>query len=129
MARTLLDMCESIDFALLRKQKAFLLTLAEDLSGEEEQAVTGIIHLLDDLQDDAHKLGFPAFSESKNENCIVGLKCPKCGHEDSFDIVATSLMRVLDDGTDTFHDVEWGGRSNIMCAKCHHTGKVWEFQA
>ena len=33
-----------------------------------------------------------------NTNCLEGIRCTKCGHEDSFKIKATVLVLVTDEG-------------------------------
>ena len=62
-----------------------------------------------------------------NSNCLEGFKCPECGYEDEFLIVAMAEFRVTDDGTTEFTDVDWTGGNICKCAKCDHYGKVWNF--
>lgn len=65
-----------------------------------------------------------------NENCLVGIKCPKCGYEDGFNIECGVWCDVTDDGADPLcvGDIEWGGDSRIECQYCHHTGTVKQFE-
>ena len=126
----LLGFLEKIDFPLLRKQKTCLIEVYEGLDEEERNALAGIHSLLDDLQDAADALGLSAYGESKNENCLQGIKCPDCGNEDRFHIAVLSFTDVSDDGTGSeVCDTEWDGRSAIECSECHLLGKVWQFQA
>jgi len=126
---TLKTFMEKIDFALMRRQKACLMLVYEKLETPEQTALQGIHGLLDDIQDAADKIGLPAFGKSKNENCLQGIKCSKCGNEDQFSIQMTARIAITDDGTDSHTDTEWDGMSFIDCHECGHNGRVWEFQA
>lgn len=64
---------------------------------------------------------------SVNENCLDGIRCPRCGCEDAFDIAATCTVRVTDDGTDEGRDFGWDETSAITCGDCQHSGVVAEF--
>lgn len=56
---------------------------------------------------------------SKNSNCL----------EDSFEIGASSVVTVTDDGTDSYNsDVEWAGDSWCRCSSCGHDGVVGDFR-
>ena len=124
-----LGFLEGIDFPLLRRQKYCLMEVYASLGDAEKKALQGIHNLLDDIQDAADALGLPVFAKSKNDNCLAGIKCPKCGQEDQFSIEMTSMIDVTDDGTDFHNDTEWDGKSFINCHECGHDGRVWEFQA
>ncbi len=50
-----------------------------------------------------------------NVNCLEGMRCPKCGQEDSFNISVTACVDVTDDGTDDISNVEWDNESVIVC--------------
>lgn len=64
-----------------------------------------------------------------NENCLRGIKCPKCNNEDSFKIAVTKMVLMTDDGSeDTSGDEEWNGDSYIECTECGASGKVEEFR-
>jgi hypothetical protein len=64
-----------------------------------------------------------------NSNCLEGIKCPKCGYEDTFHIVAQIQVLVTDDGTDG-HDgnYEWDKQNSCACHECGHAGKVGDFR-
>lgn len=64
---------------------------------------------------------------STNENCLDGIRCPRCGNEGSFRIAATSTFLVVDDGTEEYQDVEWDSASRIDCTGCYHSGTVADF--
>lgn len=63
-----------------------------------------------------------------NENCLAGMKCPKCHSEEPFDIRATTVFRVYDEGTDSeYGDVEWEPDSETICIECGNRGTISEF--
>ena len=62
-----------------------------------------------------------------NENCLAGVKCPKCGNEGKFFIHASAEFEVTDDGTDLYSGVGWDENSCIRCADCGHNGRVSDF--
>jgi Zn ribbon nucleic-acid-binding protein len=65
---------------------------------------------------------------SKNTNCLEGMKCPKCGQEDSLKIAATCIFTVTDDGTeDDGNDREWADTNYCECPDCGHHGTVADF--
>ncbi len=63
-----------------------------------------------------------------NTNCLEGIRCPKCGHEDSFKIEATVVVLVTDDGTDDFGDCEWDDNHYCECGECAHSATVKDFR-
>jgi len=65
---------------------------------------------------------------TRNENCLAGIACPKCGSPEPFHIVATAQFVVFDSGTDEYSDVEWDDDSLIACPNCGHSGTVIEFR-
>jgi hypothetical protein len=65
--------------------------------------------------------------EPENENCLEGIRCPKCKQQDRFYIVGTCTFEVTDDGSEAIGDHEWDGDSTIACSECNHSGKVKEF--
>jgi predicted nucleic-acid-binding Zn-ribbon protein len=71
------------------------------------------------------------FGKHKNDGCLAGLRCPKCGYEDHMYITAESEFTVTDDGTEDNCDVEWNDMSWVRCGdgECGHSGQMWEFQA
>jgi Zn ribbon nucleic-acid-binding protein len=65
---------------------------------------------------------------SKNTNCLEGMKCPKCGQEDTFKIAASCLFTVTDDGTqDEGNGHEWDDTNYCECSACGHHGTVADF--
>lgn len=62
-----------------------------------------------------------------NENCLAGVKCPKCGNEDKFFIHASAEFEVTDDGTDLYSGVGWDESACIRCPECGEHGKVGDF--
>lgn len=64
---------------------------------------------------------------TENDNCLDEIRCPRCGSERKFDIEATTIATVLDDGVDETHDMEWGDNSSITCRNCSHAGTVADF--
>ena len=65
---------------------------------------------------------------SKNTNCLRGMKCPKCGQEDSLEIEATCIFTVTDDGTeDGGYWVDWEDTNYCECPDCGHSGAVADF--
>lgn len=63
-----------------------------------------------------------------NTNCLEGFKCPKCGHEDRFDIESTSIFTMTDDGEDSHFDVEWEDHSYCKCGSCDFASTVSHFR-
>jgi len=65
-----------------------------------------------------------------NENCLQGIKCPKCGNEDRFFIVATIVADVTDDGADIAKhtDMDWNDASHTRCPDCGETGELCQFR-
>lgn len=63
-----------------------------------------------------------------NTNCLLGMKCPECGQEKSFDIVATAVFTVYDDGTDDARNVEWDDSAYCYCTECNYEGNVGGFK-
>ena len=63
-----------------------------------------------------------------NENCLAGIRCPKCKQEDKFFIYSQVELEVTDDGTDfPSGDVSWEATSPIRCAECNALGTVADF--
>jgi len=65
-----------------------------------------------------------------NENCLKGIKCPKCGNEDGFFIGATIIADVTDDGADIAKhtDIEWDDDSHTRCPDCGEEGVLGGFR-
>lgn len=67
-----------------------------------------------------------------NKNCLEGMACPECGSEGPFQIVATALMEVHDDGVEgpasSFgQGYQWTSGSFCRCAACEHEATVGDF--
>ena len=64
-----------------------------------------------------------------NENCLEGMKCPKCGGEGPFGIGCDVVMLVTDEGTsDQIGDTHWDEDSYCECRECLKSGTVKDFQ-
>lgn len=67
-----------------------------------------------------------------NENCLAGMKCPRCGWEESFYIAASAFFVMTDDGTgeEEPDDIEWTDESYCNCRNvdCTFVGKVRDFK-
>ena len=66
-----------------------------------------------------------------NTNCLEGIRCPKCGQEDRFLIVARMTVDVTDDGADIAKpcgDFEWDDFSRTECPACDHVGPLAAFR-
>lgn len=59
-----------------------------------------------------------------NSNCLEGVKCPVCGNEAAFRVVATASFLLTDDGTDFGEQVEYDANSPVSCVECSWSG-VW----
>ena len=62
-----------------------------------------------------------------NENCLEGIKCPRCGFEDMFKIECTTIFWMSDSGEEDHGDLEFNSDSYIECNDCAHWGKVRDF--
>ena len=64
----------------------------------------------------------------KNENCLEGMMCPKCGQADSFVISVHTPAEVTDDGAvPTGGPMEWFDDSYCECGSCRAVGVVSDF--
>ena len=74
-------------------------------------------------------MGDPAVTPAKrvNDNCLRGIRCPKCKSTEPFNITASCEAQVYDDGvTDTF-DFDWDDDASCECGECGFTGEVQKF--
>ena len=62
-----------------------------------------------------------------NDNCLAGIRCPKCKQQEEFRIECKAMVDVTDDGTDDPRNIGWLDSSYIECAECSHHGKVHDF--
>jgi len=58
-----------------------------------------------------------------NSNCLDSCQCPGCGNESQFQVVATAVFTVVDDGTDEGSNVSWDEASPAYCTHCDWSGK------
>ncbi len=61
---------------------------------------------------------------------VQNLRCPQCGHRESFVIEASERLLMYSDGVVLENDtcVEWGDHSYCRCHKCDHCGTVYQFR-
>ena len=62
-----------------------------------------------------------------NENCLAGMRCPKCGSYGSFGISVSGWADVSDDGTGLVDEIGWDRNSMCQCNACKHTDIVGNF--
>lgn len=64
------------------------------------------------------------------EPTVQHLRCPTCGHRESFIIEACERLLMYADGVVLENDtgVEWGDHSYCRCHKCDHRGTVYQFR-
>jgi hypothetical protein len=68
--------------------------------------------------------------ESVSKPPIEELRCPACGHEDSFVIEVSECLLMFADGIVLHGDSgeEWGDWSSCRCHECCHRGTVYQFR-
>jgi len=64
-----------------------------------------------------------------NENCLAGIKCPKCGQEERFHITAVITCDVTDEGSEPTGDHFWDEKSVTQCTECGESGPLERFSA
>ena len=62
-----------------------------------------------------------------NTNCLQGIRCPKCGHEDAFKIEAKVLVLVKTMGPKTWRAFRMGSNHYCECDNCHYSGTIKDF--
>lgn len=63
-----------------------------------------------------------------NENCLAGMRCPKCGSYGPFGISVSGWANdCTDDGIDDVAEIEWDGNSCCLCKACMFSGIVANF--
>lgn len=65
---------------------------------------------------------------SENENCLEGIRCPKCGNTDEFYISGSAMFLVSDEGVEDTVNPEWDNDSPTQCTKCNHTDDLYFFR-
>ena len=63
-----------------------------------------------------------------NTNCLEKIACPRCGHEDPFQIVVTAVATVTDDGAEVTGALDWHDQSFTSCPECQLDGKLGDFR-
>jgi len=70
----------------------------------------------------------------KNINCMLGLRCPKCGQDDELIVWAEVPVSLVDDGTDPHADSikglggpEWTEESITLCPECRWQSVMRDF--
>jgi len=63
----------------------------------------------------------------ENENCLMGMKCPKCGEADTLFIDSMCMFKITDDGSEPVGGVEWTDDSTCRCGGCDHVATVAAF--
>jgi hypothetical protein len=66
--------------------------------------------------------------KKRNENCLEGMRCPKCKALEPFDISVLCTAKVFDDGTEETHDMEWDDTNACSCPACGFQGLVRDFK-
>lgn len=64
-----------------------------------------------------------------NSNCLEGARCPDCGQDHAFHVVAMAVFTVQDDGTDEGRNVEWESDSPAYCSECQWSGSWGDLTA
>jgi hypothetical protein len=64
-----------------------------------------------------------------NDNCLEGLRCPRCGQEDQLLITAMITCVVTDDGSEPVGDHYWDDDSVTRCPGCGYQGTLEAFQS
>lgn len=65
---------------------------------------------------------------SENTNCLKGIRCPKCGQTDKFEIAIRAMAIVTDDGAEVHGDMEWDDDSTCICVECDHHTPLFYFK-
>lgn len=63
-----------------------------------------------------------------NNNCLEGMRCPKCAEEGPFRISVFASALVFDGGIDDFREVEWRDDAACACILCDYLGTVTNFR-
>ena len=69
-----------------------------------------------------------------NENALEGIRCPKCGQEDRFNVVAKIWVTVTDDGSVPSEELgrgdhEWDDDAPTECLKCGYRDRWAAFDS
>lgn len=61
-----------------------------------------------------------------NDNCLEGIRCPRCGQEEHFEITALVTCHVTDEGSEPTGDHHWDEDSITRCPECGFQGALKE---
>lgn len=62
-----------------------------------------------------------------NDNCLKGLRCPKCKNEYMLRIATTCWAEVMDGGIEDSFEHEWVDNSACVCPTCQWVGTIKDF--
>jgi hypothetical protein len=62
-----------------------------------------------------------------NDNCLAGMRCPKCKSYGPFGIGITAWATVSDDGFDSVENGDWDQDSPCLCVNCQYQDLVAKF--
>src|ERR1039457_2680781 len=65
--------------------------------------------------------------KKQNDNCLIGMQCPKCSSLGPFEIDVITTLTVHDDGTGDANGAEWEDENRCQCSNCKHTATVADF--
>lgn len=65
----------------------------------------------------------------QNENCLDGMKCPKCKSLGPFLIEVKCIAVMTDEGEDDIRDIDWEDTSFCECDACSFNGTVKDFKS
>lgn len=60
-----------------------------------------------------------------NINCLMDCACPECGQRDAFDIIATAVFTLTDEGLSNERNIDYHENSPVYCA-CGWEGEFGE---
>ncbi len=103
-----------------------------DFATQVPERVREFIENMAEVHGQTVKFGL-SFPRSHNENCLEGIRCPRCGQHGEVHVAAMIWTAVIDNGTDDDlqddHDTEYDDTSPATCPTCEYEGKWGDFQA
>jgi hypothetical protein len=66
--------------------------------------------------------------KESNDNCLQGLRCPKCRSTGPYEIAAETMAVMYDSGCDETTDIQWEDNSSCRCKECGFAGTVLDFE-
>lgn len=99
-------------------------------NGKDSYLPTTITKLIDGIHTVIDDFGYNKEPETPalNNNCLKGVRCPKCKQEDMFYIHAKTKVRVTDDGAQDSGDIGWDDQSHTECTSCYLSGPMKLFK-